>query len=147
MFLSGGVTQHDQSPMSIFYSCHFLAWVGSGIRCHGMNCQSHELPMSWVANKGITCQRVRVANGMSCPLHDLLMAWVANVMSCQWQELPMGRVANGMGHQWHNYWIYDSFPSPSSITIPTGQLSLVPKKNYSHITGYMIHFHSMNSWS
>ncbi|MFN9978825.1 MAG: hypothetical protein ACK53Y_02865, partial [bacterium] len=31
-----------------------------------------------------------------------------------------------------------------AITIPTGQLSLVPKKNYSHITGYMIHFHLMN---
>ena len=39
---------------------------------------------------------------------------------------------------------YDSFPSPSSITIPTGQLSLVPEKNYSHIPGYMIHFHLMN---
>jgi len=31
-----------------------------------------------------------------------------------------------------------------AITIPTGQLSLVPKKIYSHITGYMIHFHLMN---
>ena len=31
-----------------------------------------------------------------------------------------------------------------AITIPTGQLSLVPEKNYSHITGYMIHFHLMN---
>ena len=72
------------------------------------------------------------------------MAQVANGTGCQWHELPMGRVANGMGHQWHNYWIYDSFPSPSSITIPTGKLSLVPEKNYSHITGYMIHFHLMN---
>jgi hypothetical protein len=31
-----------------------------------------------------------------------------------------------------------------AITIPTGQLSLVPKKTNSHITGYMIHFHLMN---
>ncbi len=31
-----------------------------------------------------------------------------------------------------------------AITILTGQLSLVPKKNYSHITGYLIHFHLMN---